>query len=68
MEKDWGKVFSTADRFKAEIVKGILDQKHINCVLIDKKDSTYGTFGEVEVYVQRDNVLLATNVISKADL
>ena len=66
-QHNWQKVYSTEQRYLAEIVKGVLAEHHIEGLLLDKKDSTYG-FGEIEVYTIKDNVLKALHIIEKYEL
>jgi len=55
MEKNWIKIFSSANYFQSEIVKQMLIEHHIDTVLINKQDSSHRTFGDIEVYIhQRD--------------
>jgi hypothetical protein len=55
MEKDWVKIFATNQTFRAEIVKGMLQENDINAVLVNRLDSSYlGTLpGMAEVYVHQ---------------
>jgi hypothetical protein len=36
--------------------------------MIDKKDSAYGVFGELEIYTKKDIALRAVNLLKKAEL
>ena len=60
---DWHSVFSTDQLHKAEIVKAVLDDHHMNPVLINKKDSSYHNFGEIEVHVTSEFTLRARQII-----
>jgi membrane protease YdiL (CAAX protease family) len=60
---DWHKVFSTDQVHKAEIVKAVLTDHHMNPVLINKKDSSYPNFGEIEVHVASEFILRARKII-----
>ena len=63
MDKNWVKIFSTSESYKAEIHKGLLLENDIEAVIINKKDSAY-LFGELELYVHVDNVLKAKRIIT----
>jgi len=63
MEKDWVKIFSTDKTYQAELARQILLENDIQSVVINKKDSSYLIFGETEVYVNRDDVLRAKQLI-----
>jgi hypothetical protein len=67
MEKDWVSVFSTSEPYKADIAKQLLEENEIQSVVINKKDSSYLTFGETEVYVRRINALRAKNLLKELD-
>lgn len=53
MEKDWVKIYYTNQLFRAEIVKGMLEENGINVVLINRQDSSYlvSLPGMVELFV-----------------
>ena len=54
------KIFSTNNPNKAEITKQMLAENNINAVLLNKQDSSYNMFGEIELYVsenQQDNAI-----------
>jgi len=65
MEKDWVKIFESNSLQEVEITKGMLAENNIAAVILNKKDSTYGSFGIIELYVRRENVLSSYNLISK---
>ena len=50
----------------AKMVKDILEDNDINVVLLDKQDSIY-LFGDIELYVTPDNVILAKFSIKSPD-
>ncbi len=64
----WAKIFTTDILYKAEIAKSILEEVNIKSVIVDKKDSAYGIFGEIELYVQRENVIRAKHTFSKKNM
>ncbi|MCF6351498.1 MAG: DUF2007 domain-containing protein [Cyclobacteriaceae bacterium] len=49
--------------YRAEIVKDILDQKGINAIILNKKDSAYYIFGQLEVHVKVESVINALKII-----
>jgi len=63
MNSKWQKVFSTQQRYQAEIVKAVLEDQQLNPVLIDKQDRAYH-FGPIEIYVAPDCVISALKIIS----
>ncbi|QQS30016.1 MAG: DUF2007 domain-containing protein [Sphingobacteriales bacterium] len=54
MEKNWVKIYSTTQRYFAEILKNMLLNHDIPCVVIDKTDSSYLVFGEAELYSPKE--------------
>ena len=56
------KLLSTEDPNKAEIIKQMLEENNINVVLLNKQDSSYLMFGTIELYVKKDQLLLAKNL------
>ena len=63
MEKGWEKIFTTAQPYRAEVARQVLEEAGIQAVVINKKDSSYLVFGEAEVYVKQDDVIRAKQLI-----
>ena len=61
--EDWKKVYSTDNGIRAMLVRGVLEEREIPTVIINKRDSQYNDFGEQEVYVYRKHVLIALKII-----
>ena len=53
MEKDWVKIYNTSQFFRAEIVRGMLEENGIGVVLLNRQDSSYlvALPGMAELYV-----------------
>ena len=51
MEKNWVKIYKSTNFYQSEIVKQMLVQHDVEAVLLNKQDSSYHNFGNVEVYV-----------------
>lgn len=68
MEKDWKLVYSTTQLYKAEIAKDILADSDIDAIIINKKDSSYLSFGEIEVYVNNENKENAIVLLKDLDI
>ena len=66
MDKDWVKIFSTPVIYKAELMRGLLEENEINAVIVNKKDSAY-LFGDVELYVTNDDAVKAKHIITQHD-
>jgi hypothetical protein len=67
MEESWQKIYSSTYEHKVQIVRAVLKDFEIDSVVINKKDSNYH-FGELELYVQNDNVIKAKQIINKEKL
>ncbi|HNZ43531.1 MAG TPA: DUF2007 domain-containing protein [Bacteroidales bacterium] len=67
MEKDWVLVFETNKDIEAEMVRGMLEENDISVFVINKKDSAY-LFGNIELYVLPENLLVAKTYIKDFNL
>ena len=68
MANDWVRIYSTNQVHQAEIARSILEEHEIACVILNKRDSAYQTFGDVELYTVRDRVIEALNILKKHEL
>jgi hypothetical protein len=68
MEKGWVLVFTTDQPHLAEIAKELLLENQIESVLVDKRDSTYITLGEIELYVRDLDVMRSKFLLEKNSL
>ena len=66
MDKDWVNIYTTTVIYKAELLKGLLEENEINAVIINKKDSAY-LFGDVELYVASNDAVKAKHLITQID-
>jgi hypothetical protein len=55
MEKNWVRIYKSANFYQSEIVKQVLLQHSIEAVLLNKQDSSYRNFGNIEVYIHQQN-------------
>lgn len=62
VEGKWIRVYSSADAFRVEMLKGLLAEHNIESVVVNKKDSAY-LFGEVELHVNVKNAFRANQLI-----
>ena len=62
MVSNWVVIYSTSHLYEAEMLKSIMADNEIECVIMNKKDSTYG-FGEIEVCVTTDEAFKANQLI-----
>ena len=49
--KNWLLIYTTQDLSQANIIKGMLEQNSVPVQLINKRDSSYNNFGDIELYV-----------------
>jgi hypothetical protein len=68
MQKGWQRIYFSTKPHLTEIAKAILEEKNIECVIIDKRDSSYITIGELELYVKDTDVIPAKHELSKNNL
>jgi len=64
MEKDWAKIYESNSETKIEIARQLLEDSEIECVVINKRDRSYG-FGEYELYCIRENVIRAKMLLKE---
>jgi hypothetical protein len=64
VEKEWVKIFGYTEEIKCEMARQILEDEGIDSVVLNKKDRAY-QFGEIELYVMRDNVIRAKRILKE---
>ena len=65
MMDKWFLLYSTNNHTQASIVKGMLEENHIPVHIMNKQDSSYLNFGEIEVYVAHNFKELAQSLVNK---
>lgn len=60
-------VFSTTELHLATLNKLHLEEEGIPVFIIDKRDSSYNAFGEIELYVHQNFILRAKHLINKSN-
>ena len=68
MEKGWQRIYSSDKPHLIEIAKTVLKENNIESYVVDKRDSTYITLGEMELYVKDDDVTLAEFLLKENQL
>ena len=68
INEDWVKVYSSTEIHKIEIVKAVLEDNDIPSFEINKKDSSYISIGEIELYVSAENSVLSKAIINGNNL
>lgn len=61
----WLKIFSSNNLQQANIVKGMLQANEIPVIMVNKQDSSYLLFGEIEIHVPATLSILANDLIAK---
>ena len=67
MDYNWIKIYTSTDPFKIELLKGFLNENNIMAMSINKKDSSYLSFGEIELLVNEKDVMKAKILITRQE-
>ena len=68
MEKGWVNIYSTGKQHLVAIVRELLEENDIASTEVSKKDSTFPTMSETEIYVQEKDAILAQSLILQHNL
>jgi len=68
MEQGWQPIYFSDKPHLIEIVKAVLAENNISSFAVDRKDSTYITMGNVELYVKDTDVMRAKFLIEQNNL
>jgi len=63
MNDNWVIVFESSFEHICETLKSMLEQNGIKAIILNKKDSMVHSIGSAELYVQKDDVILAKHLI-----
>jgi hypothetical protein len=47
----WQKVYATRNPAEASIIQGMLEENHVPVQIMNKQDSSYLNFGDIELFV-----------------
>jgi hypothetical protein len=64
----WICIYKSNNKFDAEVVKGNLESNRIPCVLLNKQDSSYMSFGYVELHVPEEFKTIAETILKDNNL
>ncbi|MBY0481087.1 MAG: DUF2007 domain-containing protein [Chitinophagaceae bacterium] len=64
--ENWEKIFSTRNYAEASIIQGLLTENEIPVQVLNKQDSSYINFGDIELYVPAHLKLTAQQLLEKA--
>ena len=62
MEKEWVEIFVALDEIQIEFARQELERWEIEAVVVNKQDRVY-KFGQIELYVHRDNAIRAKQIL-----
>ena len=67
--QSWQKIYATRNLAEASIIQGMLEENHIPVQIINKQDSSYLNFGDIELYVpvhhaETAKQLVASNLLN----
>jgi hypothetical protein len=62
----WEVVYTTKQLYQAEIFRGLLEEEGIHSVIVNKQDSSYIAFGDIELVVSLEDTLNAKQIIERA--
>lgn len=61
------KVFTGNQVYLAEVIKGRLESEGISALILNQRDSSYQSFGSVEIYVLSEDEERAKEIIAQSD-
>jgi len=68
MERDWIPVFQSTDAFQVDVLKALLTENGIDCVIYNQQDSMYisvNSMKVVQLMVRADDGLKAKHLIEE---
>ncbi len=65
MNNEWQPVYLSNQLHTVEIVRAILLDHDIESHIVDKRDSSYISIGDIEVYVKKEDAILAKIIIEE---
>lgn len=68
IKPDWVMVYASTFPHKINIVKAVLEDQQIASFEVNKKDSSYTFMGDIELYVNEKDSILAQFIIKTNDL
>ena len=63
---NWQNIFSTRVYAEAAIIKGMLEENQIPVQVLNKQDSSYPMFGDIQLFVPAHLQVTAEELINKA--
>lgn len=66
MTHKWHLLYATRNFPQASIIKGMLEENSVPVMVVNKQDSSYLNFGEIELYVPRHLLNIAKHLLDNA--
>ena len=64
--QSWQKIFATRNLAESSIIQGMLEENNIPVQVMNKQDSSYLNFGDIELYVPQHLKEIAQQLLNKA--
>jgi len=65
-KKNWFLIYTTTQSFQAAIIQGKLEENNIPVIVLNRQDSSYLVFGEIEIYVPTGLKDIAKHLVDDA--
>lgn len=65
MEDNWTTVYTTAEKYLAEMARQMLRDNGIDTVIMDKQDTAYPSIGYIELMVKKEDLAAAEKLIKE---
>jgi hypothetical protein len=62
----WFKLYTTKNYLEANMIKGLLEENNIKAIILNRQDSSYLAFGEIELYVPIFFKEIALHILNNA--
>jgi len=67
MEKDYLKVFTTDQVYKADIAHDLLENNEIANVILNQRDTVIPSFGDISIYVHKKDKEKAIEILKNLE-
>lgn len=61
----WQKIYATRNAAEASIIQGMLEENNVPVQIMNKQDSSYLNFGDIELYVPGHLLETAKQLLAK---
>jgi len=66
MDENWILLLASGEQHQIQIFKSMLESNQIPAIILNKQDSAYLAFGDIELYVPRDKFVQARYLIDRS--